>query len=366
MRTRREFITTASTAALAGAQGREEWRNRQPGMSYRRLGRTNFQISAVVMGGNNITPDAHDHVLHALDRGLNYLDTAPAYGRGKSEAAYALVIKARPRDSFFLTTKVSLWRQKRDEALNGIFESLSASEQAKLRTAAKDEIERRKVVQPDYIGSYFPGQRGELEKEMLSNEIERQYGRRIDRGKNYRQIVIDSLDESLKRLGTDHVDVLMCPHGANSPETLLNYPEVFEAFETVRKAGKARFLGVSAHSDPAGILEAAAKSKMYSVAMVAYNIVNHGYVDAALEKAAQAGVGVIAMKVARPVYNGRRNGTPDDPARVKLIQDAVPGPLKVPQKAYVWALRNRHLSAVVSEMLDRSIVDDNLPLAAAK
>jgi hypothetical protein len=85
-----------------------------------------------------------------------------------------------------------------------------------------------------------------------------------------------------------------------------------------------------------------------------------------LAEAKKAGLGVIAMKVARPVYAGRNNGRPDDPARLKLVQDAVPGPLKVPQKAYVWALRSPHLSAVNSEMINDQMVVENLPLAASK
>jgi len=196
--------------------------------------------------------------------------------------------------------------------------------------------------------------------------MEKKYGRQIDRGKNYRQLVLDSVDESLRRLGTDHLDLLMCPHGASTAYELLNYPEVFEAFETLKKAGKVRHLGVSAHTDGAAILRAAVKAGHYSAAMVAYNIVNHKYVDQALAEARKADLGVIAMKVARPVYSGRNNGKPDDPARVKLVHDAVPGVLKTPQKAYVWALRNAHVSAVNSEMVNAQMVKENLPLAAAK
>jgi dihydrodipicolinate synthase/N-acetylneuraminate lyase len=115
----------------------------------------------------------------------------------------------------------------------------------------------------------------------------------------------------------------------------------------------------------AGILEAATKSKIYSVAMVAYNVINHAYVAKALAAAHKKGLGVIAMKVARPVFSGRPNG-PDTPARAAKIDAAVPGSLKRPLKAYSWALRSPHVSAVVSEMVNRSMVDENLPLAAPK
>ena len=229
-----------------------------------------------------------------------------------------------------------------------------------------DEIERSGAFAPDYICDYFDGQRPELPEATLANLMEKKYGRTIDRGKNYRQLILDSVDESLHRIGTDHLDLLMCPHGASTAYELLNYPEIFEAFETLKKAGKVRHLGVSAHTDPAGILRAAVKASHYSAAMVAYNIVNHRYVDDALAEAHRVDLGVIAMKVARPVHSGRNNGKPDNPARVKLAEEAVPGPLKVPQKAYVWALRNSHISAVNSEMVNAEMVKENLPLAAAK
>ncbi len=366
---RREFLFTLSAALAAKADAAPEtapgeWRNRQPGMSYRRLGRTGFMISEIVMGGNTIAPDNHEHVLMAIDMGLNYLDTAPAYGKGASESGYGRVIAARKRDTFFLNTKVSPWDINRNKLYADIFASLSGSEQKKLRSAAREEIERRQADASDYFGDYFPGQRPELDEAALSNVMAAKYGDRIDRDTHYRRLILNSIDESLKRLGTDHLDLMMCPHGANTAYELLHHPEIFEAFETLKKAGKVRHLGVSAHTDPAGILEAAARAKVYSMAMVAYNVVNHRYVDRALEQARRAGLGVIAMKAARPVFNGRSK--PDDPARVKLIEDAVPGPLKRPQKAYVWALRNPNLAGVNSEMINAAMVRDNLPLAGRK
>jgi predicted aldo/keto reductase-like oxidoreductase len=204
----------------------------------------------------------------------------------------------------------------------------------------------------------------ELEHASLANVMEKEYGRKIDRDKNYRKIVLKSVDESLARLGTDHLDLLMCPHGANSGYELENYPEIFEAFEQLKKAGKVRHLGVSAHTDPGGVLESAVKMKVYSAAMVAYNIVNKNYVQQALDKAHKSDLGVIAMKVARPVNMGR--GRPTAPERLKLIHDAIPGDLSAPRKAYVWALKNPSLTAVISEMGDAKLVEENLPLAAPK
>jgi len=369
---RREFLAVSLAAALAHKadaaprDAKGEWRNKLDGMAYRKLGRTGFMISEMVMGGNTITPTNYEHVLLALDRGLNYLDTAPAYGRGQSEMGYAKVISARKRDSFFLNTKISLWDINRSKLYEDIYKSLPESDQKRLKTKAREELERRRALDPDYFCNYFPSQEKELQDAALADVMSKEYGHKIDRDKNYKQIIFQSFDESLRRLGTDHVDLLMCPHGACTPNEVLSHPEIFEAFENLKKQGKVRHLGVSAHNDPGGILDAAVKTRMYSAAMVAYSIVNRGYVDKALERAKKADVGVIAMKVARPVHHGRNNGQPNDPRRLKLIEDAVAGPLKPPQKAYLWALRNANLTGVISELINADLVKDNLPLAAEK
>ena len=365
---RRELLLMPALAlkANAAAAGRGEARNKQEGMAYRRLGRTNFLISEVVMGGNTISPTNYEHVLRALDMGLNYLDTAPAYGNLQSEMGYAQVLKARPRDQFFLNSKISLWDINRGKIHQDLFAGLDETEQKRLKSLAQGEIERRKADAPEYLGGYFASQLPEMQASALANVMEKQYGHRIDRRKNYHDLILQSVDESLKRLGTDHLDLLMCPHGASTPHEIAGHPEILEAFEKVRKAGKARFLGVSAHNDPAGILEAAVKTKVYTVAMVAYNIANAPWVEPALAAAHKADFGVIGMKVARAVNPGRGPGVEAPAHRVTNLQKAIPGELKIPQKAYIWALRNPNLTAVVSEMITAEHVKDNVALAAAK
>jgi aryl-alcohol dehydrogenase-like predicted oxidoreductase len=373
---RRAFLQGASAAAAlavlnskadaAPADAKGEWRNRQPGMAYRRLGRTGYMISEVVMGGNTITPGNYEHILLSLDMGLNYLDTAPAYGRGLSEQGYSKVLKARPRDSFFLNSKVSGWDLDRNKLYENIYKSLPESERRKVETAVRDKLEQDRIFDPDYIGDYFPGQRGEVEQAVRANILAQQRGPEQDVRRTLKQAILNSVDASLRTLGTDYLDLLMAPHGTSTPYEIEAYPETFEAFEVLKKAGKVRHFGLSAHSDPANVLRAAIRSKMYSAAMVASSIVNHQFMRSALDEAGKANFGVIAMKVARPVYNGRNNGTADDPRRVKMIQDAIAGDLKVPQKAYVWMLRNPNISAVISEMGSAQLVRENVPLAAAK
>jgi len=374
MLSRRDFLKIAGGSAvtlsaypeLLHAADAKEWRNRQSEMLYGSLGDTDFMVSRVVMGGNEITPTNYDHVLRAIDSGLNYLDTAPQYGRGQSELGFAEVLKARPRDSVFVNSKVSVWTSNRAAIYKDIFESLAESEQTKLKALARERLDARQALDPDYMVKYFNGQQRQMETAALDNVMELKYGRTVDRGKNYRQLIIESVEQSLTRLGTDHLDILMCPHGASTAEEILNFPETFEAFEILKKAGKVRKLGVSSHNDPAGVLEAASQDNPYSVAMIACNVVNYRYLEKPLQRAASNGVGVIAMKVARAVNPGPGRGSVD-PSRIDSVNSEIQGDWSLPQKAYLWALKNPHINAVISNMVTHDHVKENLilPKAAA-
>lgn len=44
---------------------------------------------------------------YAIEHGVNYFDSSPAYCRGKSEAATGIALKRHPRDKFYIATKLS-------------------------------------------------------------------------------------------------------------------------------------------------------------------------------------------------------------------------------------------------------------------
>lgn len=366
---RREFLK-GSLALAAGAAGltrasafaappaNAEWRNRQAGMKYRRLGRTGFMVSEIVLGGDPIAPDNRRHAEIAFERGLNYFDTAPAYGQGKSEEGYAEALRAVGRQNVFLTTKVSPLGPARNRAYQQVFAGLGREEQETVLREVADDVERRGASLPGYMGNYFRGQLREIEEDALSDVLERRYGSRIDARATYFDTIVTSVEQSLRRLKTDHVDILMCPHGASSyAETQI--PEVHQAFEKLKQDGKVRALGVSAHNDPAGVLRGAMASGVYSMAMIAYNITNRRHVEPALEEAKRSDFGVVAMKVAQAVFQPDRS-TNTYPERAALLDRMVPGPLTPYQKAYTFGLANANLSAVVSNMVDEKQVRENL------
>ncbi len=372
--TRREFVrasvTLAAGAGLAGpfafpalpAQAapslQGEWRNKQPEMRYRRLGRTGFMISEIVCGGDPIAPDNFRHVEMAIEMGLNYLDTAPAYGDGQSEMGYSNVIQGAKRGRVFINTKISPLSPSRYEAYRKIFEGLGSGEQAAVLREVSQDMERRRITVPNYFGSYFSGQLRQAEQNALASAMEKRYGASIDRRALYTDTIIRSLESSLGRLKTDHVDLMMCPHGATSAAEV-QVPEIYEAFEKLRKDGKVRFLGVSAHTDPAGVLKAAMETNVYSVAMVAYNIMNREYVEPVLEEAHRRDFGVIAMKTAQAVFEPDRSPKPI-PERAALLNQTVPGEMGLHQKAYRLALSNPHLSAAISNMANEQQMKENL------
>ena len=354
---------SGATAATGEASAEGEWRNRLPGMKYRRLGRTGFMVSEIVQGGDPITPDNYRHVQVAVERGLNYLDTAPVYAGGKSEPGFAEVLKAVGRDRVFVTTKVSAFGGTRNDAYQKVFAGLTRGEQESVLKEVTGYLRERDATLPSYMGHYFRGQLEEIENDALSDVLETRYPGKIDARAAYAETMVQSVEGSLRRLGTDYVDILMCPHGASSyAETQV--PEVHETFERLREQGKVRALGVSAHNDPAGVLRGAMAAGVYSMAMVAFNIVNRVHVEPALKAAKAADFGVIAMKVAQAVFRPNRKAIPR-PERVALLEQTVPGDLNTFQKAYRYGLAHPHLSAVISNMADEAQVTENLAVIDA-
>jgi len=170
----------------------------------------------------------------ALDSGLIHLETAHIHQGGKNEAMVGEVIKGRPRDSYLLTTKVAM----RTNFMTGLFAP------------------------------------GETEAEFLKR-----------------------LDISLKRLGVEYLDFLFL-HAAMRRESVLFEP-VLKALEKAKKDGKTRFVGVSTHRNELEVARAAIDAKFYDVLMLPYHHKQQNYLEfrQTITQAAQAGLGVVAMKV---------------------------------------------------------------------
>ena len=80
---------------------------------YRKLGRTGFKASDIALGGiTNV-----EIIKAMLNAGVNYIDTAEGYSKGKSEISMGQAIKGRDRKSVFITTKLHIKENETKESI---------------------------------------------------------------------------------------------------------------------------------------------------------------------------------------------------------------------------------------------------------
>lgn len=106
---RRSFIKTGAVAGAgtllpATGSANTPTMSNQGVQSYRRLGRTELKISDISFGSSRLRTGEENLVHHAMDRGINYFDTAESYTRGQSETVIGRAIKGK-RDQVYLVSK---------------------------------------------------------------------------------------------------------------------------------------------------------------------------------------------------------------------------------------------------------------------
>ncbi|XP_064648185.1 uncharacterized protein LOC135500574 isoform X2 [Lineus longissimus] len=90
---------------------------------YKNLGRTGLCISSLSYGASalgSVFRDTDDEeslkvVEAALKYGVNYIDTAPWYGHGKSEQVLGKALKNIPRNAYYIATKVGRYKPNIEE-----------------------------------------------------------------------------------------------------------------------------------------------------------------------------------------------------------------------------------------------------------
>ena len=146
--------------------------------------------------------------------------------------------------------------------------------------------------------------------------------------------VIAAVEGSLKRLGTDYLDLAHI-HAVNSIDRLMN-PNIHEAFDRLKEQGKLRFLGVSSHTpDLEKVMRHAVDSGRFDVIMVAYNFKNWPTLTTIFADAKKKGVGVVAMKTLKG-------------AKHTALSDFTPTEREsFSQAAFKWVLSNEDVSGLV-------------------
>jgi aryl-alcohol dehydrogenase (NADP+) len=150
-------------------------------MEYRRLGRSGLEVSTIclgtmIFGGETDAGESARIIAHARDHGVNFLDTADVYGKGRSEEVVGGAI-ADERDRWVVATKVG--------------------------------------------------------GPMSDDRLERGFTRRW---------ILKAAEGSLRRLGTDYIDIYYFHRDDLSP-----VEERLSAVADLLRAGKIRYFGVSNH-----------------------------------------------------------------------------------------------------------------------
>ena len=208
-------------------------------MNYRRLGRTNLQVSEIGLGTVELgldygVPVAGEHLRppeehaarllnRALDLGVNFIDTARAYG--VSEEVIGRALKGR-RNEYILATKLAPIREE-----------------------------------------------GQPDQEL-------------------REQVKASIAESLRMLQTDVIDLLQLHY---APVDVVRSGRVLAAAREAQRAGYVRFIGASTYGEevPLAVLEDGG----YDTLQVAYNLADRTLEEQVLPRAQRQGVGVIVRSV---------------------------------------------------------------------
>ena len=165
-------------------------------MEYKILGKTGLKVSAIgfgawAIGGNMWGPqDDNDSIAainKALDLGVNFIDTALAYGNGHSEEIIGRVLKERKtkREDIYIATKIP-----------------PTSWPPPPYSQAKDAFPKAKLI--------------------------------------------SSVEQSLRNLDTDYVDLIQL-HSWR--ENWTNDTDWYETLTELKEKGKVRFIGISVHDN---------------------------------------------------------------------------------------------------------------------
>jgi uncharacterized protein len=165
------------------------------------------------------------------------------------------------------------------------------------------------------------------------------------------------IETSLKRLQTDHVDLLLLHHGGDNPEKVLSQ-EQMKVLDDARGRGQTRFIGYSTHTSDPKVYEATIQCKFYDVALLCYNYASPASLTESIEKVRTAGIGVIAMKTLLNFNTQPRK--PLDDIRERDSR------LTYSQALLKWVLSHRHVDTIISGMTSFEQLAENMAVMGTK
>jgi predicted aldo/keto reductase-like oxidoreductase len=267
-------------------------------MKYRSFGSLGFEVSALGFGcmrlpivgddANAIDRPLAQRLLRtAIDRGVNYIDTAYPYHGGNSETVVGEALRDGYRAKVHLATKLPIW----------------------MVTCPED----------------------------------------VDR----------LLDEQLRRLGDEHIDLYLVHNLARSTWPLVARHQVLERLERAQQAGKIGHLGFSYHDSFDLFKEIVDSYAGWRLAQIQYNYANETVQAGTrgLESGAAKG---LAMVIMEPLLGGCLANPP--PAVAAVFQQAAPARSPV-EWALQWLWNKPQVGVVLSGMGTVEQVEQNLASA---
>lgn len=228
-------------------------------MEYRKLGPSDLHLPVITFGawaaggwmwGGNDRKEAVQAIRAAYDQGVTAIDTAPIYGQGLSEEIVGEAIKGIPRDKVQLLTKFGFrWDMRK-------------------------------------------GEFGMKSQDNAGNPIDvYKYGGRDS--------VIFECEQSLRRLGTDHIDLLQ----HHAPDLTTPIGETMEAMELLVQQGKVRHAGVSNYN-----VEQLTEARKHTAVVsdqVPYSMVKRGIEESTVPYVIEHGLGLLTYS---PMERGLLTG----------------------------------------------------------
>ena len=153
-------------------------------MHYRRFGKTDWQVSEISLGGSwfygrpeyGLLPVSHgvSMVERAIELGINYFDTAPLYGQGRSEKVLGHALKG-VSEPYYLATKVGYFPSPYDYTRDTVWRGFEASLQ-RLQRNSVDLVQIHEAEQAGWDGIFGKGRTLEALLEMQEQGLVKHIG----------------------------------------------------------------------------------------------------------------------------------------------------------------------------------------------
>lgn len=265
-------------------------------MQYRNLGDTDIQVSSICLGtmtfgDQNTEQEAHSQLDYAVAHGINFIDTAEMYPVPPKSETYSRTetivgnwLKSQPRDKIILGGKVAGPRRGMHWIRNGP----PSLDRGNIRAAIEDSLKR---LQTDYIDVY------QLHWPERNVPMFGQY--QFDPANEYE---------------SGHYE-------QGSPKDWVSVQNQLETLAELVKEGKVRAIGLS-NEQPWGVMEFLRIARQYDLPLVAslqncYNLINRGMEFGMTEILYRENVSLLAYS---PLAFGHLTGKyVDDPVAIGRV-----------------------------------------------